>query len=221
MLLNGGELNGRRYLSEAAFKELTKRQTPQSVARELWLRAGGRPRLVWARRCFRDEHGNPPPAGTRPHLDGAARRLPRRGSEGAGRVQELGAGALWKVNTLMKTGSLCRLCAVSVLLIASVCLPAAGKPVRQRILMDAGWRFHRGDLPGASMTPQGPRVEHWRWIADKTAGADAEKMTDPALDISDWKDANHWPGCFWRRPGFCLVQSQSAGQSKGRSGALF
>ena len=31
MLLNGGELNGRRYLSEGAFKELTKRQTPESV----------------------------------------------------------------------------------------------------------------------------------------------------------------------------------------------
>jgi CubicO group peptidase (beta-lactamase class C family) len=31
MLLNRGELNGRRYLSEAAFKELTKRQTPESV----------------------------------------------------------------------------------------------------------------------------------------------------------------------------------------------
>jgi CubicO group peptidase (beta-lactamase class C family) len=31
MLLNGGELKGRRYLSQAAFKELTKRQTPESV----------------------------------------------------------------------------------------------------------------------------------------------------------------------------------------------
>lgn len=31
MLLNGGELDGRRYLSEASFKELTKRQTPASV----------------------------------------------------------------------------------------------------------------------------------------------------------------------------------------------
>ena len=31
MLLNGGELNGRRYLSEAAFRELTKRQTPASL----------------------------------------------------------------------------------------------------------------------------------------------------------------------------------------------
>ena len=31
MLLNGGELNGHRYLSAAAFRELTKRQTPESV----------------------------------------------------------------------------------------------------------------------------------------------------------------------------------------------
>lgn len=31
MLLNGGELNGHRYVSEAALKELTKRQTPASV----------------------------------------------------------------------------------------------------------------------------------------------------------------------------------------------
>ncbi len=31
MLLNGGEWNGRRYVSEASFKELTKRQTPASV----------------------------------------------------------------------------------------------------------------------------------------------------------------------------------------------
>ncbi len=31
MLLNGGALHGRRYLSEAALKELTKRQTPSSV----------------------------------------------------------------------------------------------------------------------------------------------------------------------------------------------
>ena len=31
MLLNGGELSGQRYLSEAAFKELTRRQTPASV----------------------------------------------------------------------------------------------------------------------------------------------------------------------------------------------
>ena len=31
MMLSGGELNGRRYLSEASFKELTRRQTPETV----------------------------------------------------------------------------------------------------------------------------------------------------------------------------------------------
>ncbi len=31
MMLNGGELNGRRYVSEASFKELTRRQTPDTV----------------------------------------------------------------------------------------------------------------------------------------------------------------------------------------------
>lgn len=31
MLLNGGELNGRRYLSDSAFQELTRRQTPESM----------------------------------------------------------------------------------------------------------------------------------------------------------------------------------------------
>jgi CubicO group peptidase (beta-lactamase class C family) len=31
MLLSGGELDGRRYLSAAAVKELTRRQTPQEL----------------------------------------------------------------------------------------------------------------------------------------------------------------------------------------------
>ena len=31
MLLRGGELNGRRYVSESSFRELTTRQTPMTV----------------------------------------------------------------------------------------------------------------------------------------------------------------------------------------------
>jgi CubicO group peptidase (beta-lactamase class C family) len=31
MLLNGGQLDGKRYLSDAAVRELTKRQTPETV----------------------------------------------------------------------------------------------------------------------------------------------------------------------------------------------
>ena len=44
MLLNGGELNGHRYLSHAAFGELTRRQTPPTVSDSygLGLSAGGK-----------------------------------------------------------------------------------------------------------------------------------------------------------------------------------
>lgn len=50
MLLNGGELNGKRYLSETAFHELTKKQTPDGIPNgyslgfaigEDWLGHGG------------------------------------------------------------------------------------------------------------------------------------------------------------------------------------
>ncbi len=43
MLLNGGELNGKRYLSESAFRELTSRQTPESIPNSygLGLAVGG------------------------------------------------------------------------------------------------------------------------------------------------------------------------------------
>ena len=43
MLLNGGELNGKHYLSEASFKELTSRQTPKTIPNSygLGLAVGG------------------------------------------------------------------------------------------------------------------------------------------------------------------------------------
>src|ERR1035441_6138317 len=113
----------------------------------------------------------------------------------------------------MKHDNLGRFRTFGVLLIVSVCLPAAGTPVRERILMDGGWRFHRGGLPGARMAPQGPRVEHWRWITDKTAGADAEKMTDPSLDTSDWKEATIGRDVFGGAQGFAWFRANlPAGQ---------
>ena len=38
MILNGGVLNGKRYLSEAAVKQMTSRQTPEALTDELRLR---------------------------------------------------------------------------------------------------------------------------------------------------------------------------------------
>jgi beta-galactosidase len=87
--------------------------------------------------------------------------------------------------------------------------------------MDAGWRFHRGDLPGVSMTPQGPRVEHWRWIADKTAGAGAEKMTEPALDTSDWKEAIIGRDVFGGAQGFAWFRANLPDNQKDASVLYF
>ena len=84
----------------------------------------------------------------------------------------------------MKHDNLGRFRAFSVLLIVSVCLTAAGKAVRERILMDGGWRFHRGGLPGTGMAPQGPRVEHWRWITiTKKLGDWQKAMTKVFLEL--------------------------------------
>jgi CubicO group peptidase (beta-lactamase class C family) len=76
MLLRGGEMDGKRYLNEAAFKELTSRQTPVDQ-RKLRLRPVCRRRLVRPRRCACHEHGDPPERRACLNLDGAARRLSR------------------------------------------------------------------------------------------------------------------------------------------------
>ena len=47
-------------------------------------------------------------------------------------------------------------------------LPAAfgaEESPRRRLLLDANWRFYRGEVPGESAAPQGTPISHWRWIA--------------------------------------------------------
>ncbi len=63
----------------------------------------------------------------------------------------------------------------------------AGSSPRQRISLDADWRFYRGEVPGAAFVAQGAPVTRWRW---RVAG-DADKATVPGPDISsgDWQDA--------------------------------
>ncbi|MGA2747994.1 MAG: beta-galactosidase GalA [Verrucomicrobiota bacterium] len=107
----------------------------------------------------------------------------------------------------MKKGNFPWFCVITILLLASVCLPLFGKPARERVLLDAGWRFHRGDLPGASLAPQGLPVGNWRWVPDKSAGADADKMTDPALDVSDWTNVNIGQDVFGGAVGFAWFRA--------------
>ncbi|HWI56631.1 MAG TPA: beta-galactosidase GalA [Bacillota bacterium] len=96
---------------------------------------------------------------------------------------------------------------VVVLFIASLCFPALGKPARQRMLLDADWSFHRGALPGASLDPQGRRVELWRWRTDPAAGANAARMADPALDTADWTEAATGQEVFGGAPGFAWFRA--------------
>ncbi|MDQ2733126.1 MAG: hypothetical protein M3Y56_15850, partial [Armatimonadota bacterium] len=84
-------------------------------------------------------------------------------------------------------------------------LASAAQPSpRQRILMDANWRFFRGEVPGDAPAPQGTPVTQWRWTADDAGEADAAKMADPALDVSGptWKDAATGDETFHGRVGF-------------------
>ena len=75
---------------------------------------------------------------------------------------------------------------------------------RQRNLLDAGWRFHRGEIPGVTFEANGTPVTKWRWRADDAGQADATKMAAPGLDTSGdhWKDARTGDDTFHGRVGF-------------------
>jgi len=95
----------------------------------------------------------------------------------------------------------------TLLLLSIIQMPAATD--RQRILLDAGWRFHRGELPGVDMVAQGVPVTHWRWTADEAGAADANKMAAPELDTSGsgWKDAETGEDTFKGRIGFAWYRT--------------
>ncbi len=81
---------------------------------------------------------------------------------------------------------------------------STGLSARQRILLDAGWRFHRGEIPGLTLGASGTPVTAWRWTADERARSDAEKMAAPDLDTSggNWKEAKTGDDTFRGRVGF-------------------
>ncbi|MBI5832598.1 MAG: beta-lactamase family protein [Armatimonadetes bacterium] len=75
MLLNRGVYEGRRYLSEAAVGEMTRKQTEDAVKESYGL--GGQ-RQLWPWRSVLDQHERRQPPRHRHRVDGPARRLPRR-----------------------------------------------------------------------------------------------------------------------------------------------
>ena len=91
--------------------------------------------------------------------------------------------------------------------------PAAAQALpssRQRLRLDAGWRFLRGEPVGTpAATLPGTPINSWRWIADDAGLADAVRMADPALDAAGvgWKEAAAGEETFHGRVGFAWYRT--------------
>jgi len=96
----------------------------------------------------------------------------------------------------------------ALLFLLGISQSAAGA-LPQRILLDADWRFHRGEVPGAEIKPEGVPVTRWRWRADEAGPTDADKMAAPDLDTSgdDWKNARTGDDTFRGRVGFAWYRT--------------
>ena len=81
---------------------------------------------------------------------------------------------------------------------------------RQRLLMDAGWRFLRGEPAGTPATTlPGTPVLRWRWTADDAGQSDAARMADPALETAavGWQAAATGEETFHGRVGFAWFRT--------------
>lgn len=81
--------------------------------------------------------------------------------------------------------------------------------VRQRILLDASWRFHRGDIRGLVIQPQGIPVTKWIWTPDDSKGADSDQMASPTLNTSSegWNIAKVGQDVFQGKVGFAWFRA--------------
>ncbi len=84
---------------------------------------------------------------------------------------------------------------------------------RERILLDAGWRYHRGELPGVVLETPKTGIRNWRWTATE---GDAAKMADPKLDASGapWADVATGVDVFKGRVGFAWFRTLLPDQKK-------
>ena len=83
---------------------------------------------------------------------------------------------------------------------AAACAPRADAP-RERLLLDEGWRFHRGRAEGFTPLPRGKRVESWRWKTSRGGEAEAGEVAAPGFDSSGWAEAAPGADVFEGREG--------------------
>ena len=88
-------------------------------------------------------------------------------------------------------------------------LAQAAEPPRQRILLDAGWRFQRGEAAETKSAAHGTSITHWRWREADAKNLDAAKMAAPGLATSGaaWKDATTGTDVFRGRVGFAWFRT--------------
>jgi beta-galactosidase len=88
-----------------------------------------------------------------------------------------------------------------------VCLAANAAP-RQRLLLDAGWRFHLNEVDGnSSVAPPGTPVTQWVYIYDNNATNDAATIAAPGLDTSTWTNVTVGTDIFGGIIGFAWYRS--------------
>ena len=101
----------------------------------------------------------------------------------------------------MKRIALFAFCLVALLGQAQIL--GAETPARERIRLDAGWRFHLGNIPGAAID-NGLVINGWRYQGPWKTKPSGESMASPGLKTGgpDWKDAANGQDVFDQKPGF-------------------
>ncbi|HEY3267194.1 MAG TPA: beta-galactosidase GalA [Armatimonadota bacterium] len=91
-------------------------------------------------------------------------------------------------------------------LVSLMALPAPAAP-RERLRMDAGWRFHYGELASYRPEAQGVALKAWKWKPSVTGEAEAAQTAAPAAAPGDWQDARTGDDVFQGRVGFAWFRT--------------
>jgi len=113
----------------------------------------------------------------------------------------------------MNTRGIPRLVTCAPLAVTQVATRAADT-TRAEISLDAGWRFHRGDIPGALFRQP---ITSSRWKADGCGEVSAAEMTAPDLATGDgWQDAKPGDNTFKGREGCAWYRAVVQGKALDR-----
>src|ERR1035441_2586457 len=109
---------------------------------------------------------------------------------------------------MSKMGNSTFACGVALITALLLCPAAPAQSLRQRELLDDGWRFHLNELDGNSaVTAGGLPITNWVWIADDNATNDAGTMAAPGLDTSSWTNVIVGTDVFSNRVGYAWFRS--------------